>query len=124
MPKDPSSSSPVGQSSKPEQPRANPLYLPIITAVLSGGMALSGTFLGSRLNAASTRTLQEEKTAIEYRIRVYQDILLAQSKSYTARNSTDEGAKRTADEELRGATIRIAVFSPKAVATPVAVWLQ
>ena len=124
MPQEPSTGAPAVQAAKPEQPKANPLYLPIFTALLSGGMALSGTFLGSRLNAASTRTLQEEKTAIEYRMRVYQDFLLAQSKSYAARSSADEAAKRTAEEELRGATVRIAVFSPRAVATPVAAWLQ
>ena len=124
MPQDPTPLPPARQAAPVEPPRTNPLYLPIVTAVLSGSMALSGTFLGSRLNAASTRTLQEEKTAIEYRMRVYQDFLLAQGKSYAVRTSNDEVARRAADDELRAATIRIAVFSPKSVASPVAAWLQ
>lgn len=123
MPQDSSDQS-AAQAGRLAQPGGNSFYLPVIAAVLSGGMALSGTFLGSRLNAASTRTLQEEKTAIEYRMRVYQDFLLAQSKSSAVRTSTDEVAKRIADEEIRSATVRIAVFSPKAVAVPVAAWLQ
>lgn len=99
-------------------------YLPIVTAVLSGVFIIASGFLGARLGASNTRSLQIERASLEYRMQIYRDFVSAQAKSQIARENDDKARDAEAGLELRAATLRMAIFSSATVVASVARWLQ